>query len=420
MITPNLLLRNENRMTLDFTQSGSAPSILTAMGAVFTRAQTRYRWNADGSLTNLASGEMPITYTPGYGWGYKADGGLQARWTNSNNPSVASWIKTGYTLSGATETAPDTALLSYFMAETATDAVHEITRTQSVTSAAGIVYHAIFRPVGRRYFAVVFKTTNSAFTGATVVFDTQTVSVVSPVAEYNAAIFQRGSYFEIYVLATGNASATGTVAFVGCDDAGVPSTTTTYMGDVNKGFYWFNIQNLNGRLMPPVVVTTASTTTLTSDVLKVPKSAIAWLNHDNFTMKAVFTMLPFNGGTAVVRIAMVSNPGFTDYKQLYLNLGSGNVIAGIAAASVTNSVSAAILLSGKAGASAAFGRGRGSVSGGDTVTQMAHNLIGDTDGLYIGGSPAGGNPFGNLIQSVTVYRSALRPAQLIRTARSVS
>jgi len=415
----NLAPRNETKLDIPFDGSGM-PAVLTSLGAVFTRAQSRYRWNQDNSLTNLASDVIPMTYTPGYGWAFKPDGGTQARWTNSNNPSVASWTKTGFTLSGTTETAPDPSLLSYFMAETATDAVHEISRTQSVTAAAGFIYHAVFRPVGRRYFAVVFKTTNSAFTGASIVFDTQTVSVVSPVAGYNAAIFQRGSYFEVYVLATGNATATGTVAFVGCDDAGVPSTTTTYLGDTSKGFYWFNLQNLNGRFMPPVVVTTSGAITLTSDVLKVPKSSIPWLNHDNFTLKAVFTMFPFNGGTAVVRIAMISNSGFTDYKQLYLNLGSGNVIVGMAASSVVNSVSAALLLSGKVGAAAAFGRGRAHVSGGDTVTYMAHNLIGDTDGLYIGSSPAGSNPFGNFINSITVYRSALRPTQLLRTARMTS
>lgn len=420
----NLALRNENRLRIPFDQNGSVPTILTALGAVFTRAQTRYRWNEDGSLTNLASGVMPITYTPGYGWAYKPEPASAARWTHSNTPSNAAWTKIGYTVSATTEAGPDASLLSTFIAETATTTAHEIRRTQSVSNGAAFTYHAVFKPVGRRYFAIVFKTNNSAFDAEQIVFDTQTVAVLSKTSGAFGGIYQRGSYFEVWASTAATATTTGIASFVGCDNTGVPSTTTAYLGDVNKGFYWFNLQNLSAtRTIPPVVVTSSSTVTGVVDILSVPKSALAAFAMDNFSMKGVFTILPAlpgSGGSAIFRMIQFANSGATEMKQLYINVlaGGNSVVAGSTANGVVSSSSNNLSATGKKVAIAAFKRGGLFMAAETGAVGVTHSPVGTVDALYFGSGPTGGESFTHLIHSVTLYRSAIEKSRLFNHART--
>jgi len=412
-----LTAENPQEIVIDFTKSGDAPAILTALGATFSRSQTRYRWNADGSLTNLASDTMPITWTPGIGWAYKPEFAVISRWTQSNTPSNSSWTKTGYTVPGTTIASPMSGLSAYFISETATTAVHEVSRTQSASSGAVYCIHGVVKAEGRRYVAILFKTTNSVFAGETVVFDLTNKTIFSNPSNIPCGIYDRNGFVEIYATAIAAATATGTMSIVGCSDTGVPSTTTTYAGDTAKGFWWFNIQQTSARSLPPVIVTTSGTVTLTADSLSIPAANISRFDSNNTSIVADYAILPYPANSTGSLFAMAFNAG--NLGQVYFNFASGEM-------NTQNSASGITVLAtlparkGLDTLAAGFSRGLSRLSvDGKYINSSSATRPTQAVTLYIGSTRTFGNQFSNPILKLEIYKNSLSPQRLAQLGRYI-
>jgi hypothetical protein len=331
--------------------NGSQPAILTALGAVFVRAQTRYRWNDLGKLDSLAANVPPYEWNPYEGeWNYAPSLAISTRWTRSADVSNASWTKTGCTANpGTTTTSPDPALTAMFVAEAATTALHEVSRTQVVSaSGQGFYMHFIVKMVGRNYVALDFKNTNGVFAGNTVVFGGMLTNpyVFSNPSGITAEVIKRGDgWVEIGVAAFSLAAATATCALVFCDDNGVPSTTTPYLGDVTKGCYWFQGQNYATAYMPPPVVTAASNITIAADDYRVPLSAFAGFGPMETFLAEVRTRQFLSSSIRIIAsTGVLADNNTSNRSALYINLtGTGVFTAGMTSGGgTTNSVSQGI------------------------------------------------------------------------------
>jgi hypothetical protein len=323
---------------------------------------------------------MPITWIPGVGWAYKPEIAITSRWTQSNSPSNAVWTKNGYTVPGTTTPSPLSGLDAYLISETATTATHEVSRTQSVTAGSIYCLHGVVKMQGRQYIALTFKTINGAFGGETVVFDAVNKSVFSNTSNIAAGIYDRGDFVEVFAVVLGSGTATGTMAIVGCDDSGIPSTTASYAGDTSKGFWWFNLQQCSARTLPPVIVTTTGTVTLSTDVLTIPTSGISRFNQNNISVVADYYLIPYLANSVATIYAMAGDA--SNLAQIYLNMANGNML--------TQSTSSGVSV---------FATTQSSL-GSDTV---ATGFVNGSSRIGLDGSVVRGNPGGKLSQFSTLY-----------------
>jgi len=412
---------------IDFRSgNGSQPAILTTLGAVCVRAQNRYRWNDLGKLDTLAANVPCYEWNPYEGeWNYAPSFAIGTRWTRSADVSNASWTKTGCTANpGNTTTAPDQALTAMFVAEAATTALHEVSRTQVVSVSGQVFYmHFIVKMVGRDFVALDFKNTNGVFAGNTVVFGGMltTPYVFSNPSGITVEVIKRGDgWVELGVATFSLAAATATCALVFCDDNGVPSTTTAYLGDITKGCYWFQGQNYATVHMLPPVVTAASNITIAADDYRVPLSAFAGFGPmETFFAEARTRQFLSSSIRMLASTGVLADNNTANRSALYINLtGTGVFTAGMTSGGgSTNSFSVPI------------GSGMQKIAGSYKLNQVSIAVNGNklgrvmgaylrpvgVDTLYIGQSSSKAQQWPGWMRKLTIYhRKSFDYFQMLR------
>ncbi|PTQ85814.1 phage head spike fiber domain-containing protein [Agitococcus lubricus] len=421
--------RDTTLTTIDFSKNSAIPTILTTLAAVFARAQTRFRWNSAGGLDLLAANEMPIEWdVKSQRWGYLPHVSFSSRWSRSNEPDNAVWIKNGYTATATTMVSPYSALNARFIAETATTAAHEVTRSNTVNAASASSIHLVIKMQGRDFFAIRFKSTNGVFSDETVVFGGllgANAYVHSNTANLPVDIVYRGNgWYDLCVICVSKLAATGTIGFVACSDSGIPSLDTPFLGDTTKGFWWFNITNDIIRWKSPVIVTTTSNITNIADVLYIPSSALE--KFDSAQAKSFvceFRTNLFLLGSSAWYLLSHSNPASANNERCSLVVDtatSGKIQAAQIANGVGDSTAADLLPLAINKAACSFRKNKvaSAINGGQIKSTFLPTNPPNADRIYIGCAADGTRQAATYLHTLKIYHSAsLSMNELVRLTK---